>query len=71
MTVHLCTQDRSLEQRALHCVCEQKLEERVDLSLQLRLRSVISLLLMSACMACLDECVVNRAELVTFQTLSQ
>jgi hypothetical protein len=71
MTIHLSTQDRSSEQRSLHSVCELKQEERVDLSFQRRLRSVISLLLTSASMACLDECVVNRADLVIFQILSQ
>jgi len=63
MAIHLSTQDRSLEQRSLHCVCEQKQEERVDLSLQHRLRIVISLLLMFVCMACFDECAVNRADI--------
>jgi len=61
MTVHLITQDRSLEKKSLHCVFEQKREERVDLSLQHLLTSVISLLLLSACMAYLDERAVNRA----------
>lgn len=63
MTVRLSTQDRSLEQRSLHCVFEQKQEERIDLSLQHPLTSMISLLLLSACMAYLDECAVNTEDL--------
>jgi hypothetical protein len=39
MTTHLSTQDRPLEERSLHCVCEQKQEERTDLPLQRLLRS--------------------------------
>lgn len=51
--IHLSTQDRSLEQRSLQCVCEQKQEDRVDLYVHRRLRSKFFLLLTSACMACL------------------